>query len=352
LKKPLLITPGDPLGIGPEVTAKALKMLPPAERFECILVGVPDAFRPLKSGVKLHPIPSSDAGEFLLDWINRKVPRDQVYIISPKALKDPTTRKGRLSRAGFYSGSSIELATNAVLTGLAAALVTGPISKENFQSGGFPFQGHTDFLGHLCKVKQPTMMLANDSLRVTLVTVHTALSQVPKLITSSRVLKTIETTLIALRTHWGIESPKVAVLGLNPHAGEGGLFGSEERRFIQPAIALARKKFPWATIHGPLPSDTLFAKNHLAPKHARYDATVCMYHDQGLIPVKLLDFPKTVNVSLGLPIIRTSVDHGTAFDIAGKNLADPSSMLEAIRLARSMVRNRTKISPRNHKDFL
>jgi 4-hydroxythreonine-4-phosphate dehydrogenase len=243
---------------------------------------------------------------------------------------------------GFQAGWAVEHAARLVLSGQARALITGPIHKARLQAGGYPFSGHTDLLGSLCLAPENTMMLANEQLRVALVTVHTALARVSRGLTQEAVLRAISQTHESLQKYFGIPVPKIAVLALNPHAGEGGLFGSEEIKVIRPAIAQARRHFGKnAKISGPHPADTLFAQHILARPRDRYDAVVCMYHDQGLIPVKLLDFPKTVNITLGLPMIRTSVDHGTAFDIAGRNLADPSSLISAILLAVKMDRARS-----------
>jgi 4-hydroxythreonine-4-phosphate dehydrogenase len=175
------------------------------------------------------------------------------------------------------------------------------------------------------------MMLANEQLRVSLVTGHLPLGKVSKAVTRALIRKTTLQTAQSLQRLWGIRKPRIAVLGLNPHAGEGGLLGSEEKR-IDAEIRALRKNRSF-TVDGPFSADTFFALNQRAFKKERYDAVVCMYHDQALIPVKLLDFGKTVNITLGLPIIRTSVDHGTGFDIVGTGKADPSSLLEAIRLA-------------------
>jgi 4-hydroxythreonine-4-phosphate dehydrogenase len=185
------------------------------------------------------------------------------------------------------------------------------------------------------------MMLANRHLRVSLVTVHVALSQVPRKVTSDAVSRALDQTIAALRSNFGIKRPSVSVAALNPHGGEGGLFGDEDQRVVIPALSAARARWAGkAVISGPFPSDTLFAQHVALPVKKRPDAVICMYHDQGLIPVKLLDFPRTVNLTLGLPIIRTSVDHGTAFDIVGKNLADPSSMIAALNLAGDLSRRR------------
>jgi 4-hydroxythreonine-4-phosphate dehydrogenase len=183
------------------------------------------------------------------------------------------------------------------------------------------------------------MMLANPRLRVSMVTSHLPLSDVPRALTAAEIFRAVEHTASALRSWWGIAKPRIAVCALNPHAGEGGLLGTEERDLIIPALAQLRRRLARvAEISGPHPSDTLFAQNDARSPRERYDAVVAMYHDQGLIPVKLLDFPGTVNVSLGLPMIRTSVDHGVAFDLVGTGRADPTSFQQALALAAQLVK--------------
>ncbi len=199
---------------------------------------------------------------------------------------------------------------------------------------GFGFPGHTEFLGHLTGAARPVMMLAIEGLRVVPVTVHAPLSRVPALLTESLIVETARITASALARDFAIASPRLALAGLNPHAGEGGALGLEEETIIRPAIA--RLQAEGLCVTGPHPADTLF---HAAAR-ARYDAALCMYHDQALIPLKTIDFDRGVNVTLGLPIIRTSPDHGTAFDIAGKGLASPASLIAAIELAAELAARR------------
>ena len=347
--KPFLITPGDPKGIGAEITLKALRARAgksaPEASFAC--VGALDAFRPFTRAIELiepsdlSSLPAHSGRSRMkihLLAAPTKIPAQTPFQRSPWVRPPPS----KFSLGGFQSGWSVELATRLALGGDAQALITGPIHKERLQAGGYPFSGHTDLLAQLCGVRESTMMLANNQLRVSLVTVHIGLAQVAKKLSKKLILRALEHTVHALQTDFGIKSPRVAVLALNPHAGEGGLFGNEEARLIGPAIDEFRhSQKNRVQVSGPHPADTLFAKHILAPNKDRFDAVVCMYHDQGLIPVKLLDFPKTVNVTLGLPVIRTSVDHGTAFDIAGKGIADPSSMIEAIDLAANMANKRS-----------
>ena len=214
------------------------------------------------------------------------------------------------------------------------AMATCPISKVLMHQAGHKYDGHTQLISHLTDTDEYVMMLAGERLRVSLVTIHCSLKEVPALLSKDMVYKTIAITARALREDFGVENARLAVAALNPHAGESGLFGSEEEEIIGPAIKMARDE--GFHVAGPFPADTLFHK----AASGQFDAVVAMYHDQGLIPLKLLHFSDAVNVTLGLPIIRTSVDHGTAYDIAGTGQADASSLKEAIKLAAMMVRNR------------
>jgi 4-hydroxythreonine-4-phosphate dehydrogenase len=213
----------------------------------------------------------------------------------------------------------------------AAAMATGPISKEALNRAGHHYPGHTELLAELTGAKEFVMMLAGERLKVTLVTIHEALRDVPQLLTCDKVLSTIRITHHDVNRYFR-RNPRLAVLALNPHCGEGGLFGDEEERIVRPAVDVARGE--GIDVSGPLSADTLF---HFASQGA-YDAVVCMYHDQGLIPLKLLHFDDGVNVTLGLPIIRTSVDHGTAYDLAGTGRASSRSMIAAILMAAEMAR--------------
>lgn len=229
--------------------------------------------------------------------------------------------------------ASIERGVALVQSGEASALCTLPIHKKALKDGAsFAFPGHTEFLAHLAGVEHVVMMLASPALRVVPATIHVALAEVPTALTPESLRRTIEITHKALREQFHISSPRLAVAGLNPHAGEGGTMGREELDWIAPLTDELRRE--GLDINGPLPADTMF---HAAAR-ARYDAAICMYHDQALIPIKTLDFDRGVNVTLGLPFVRTSPDHGTAFDIAGKGLANPSSSIEAMRLAWSMAK--------------
>lgn len=295
----LVITPGDPIGIGPEVVAKALREGPG----DVVILGHAEAVErwtgPLPRVDRVRRAP----GVRLLDTRNSESPCEV---------------------------RAIRLATQACLDGRADALVTGPIHKARLHAAGFEYPGHTDFLGHLCGVENPVMGFVGGSLRVCLVTVHLPLSQVAQAITASRVLYTLQVANQSLKESLGIERPRLLVCGLNPHAGDQGLLGREEIEQIQPACVHAQAM--GLRVDGPVSAESAF-RMMLA---GQADMVVAMYHDQGLAPLKLVDFGRSVNWTMGLPIVRTSVDHGTADNIAGQGIADPSSMLAAIELARCL----------------
>jgi len=221
--------------------------------------------------------------------------------------------------------------------GQIAAMVTCPINKALMHGAGYHFEGHTQLIAHLTHTRDYVMMLAGDRLRVALVTIHCALIDVPANLDENKIYRTITITSKALQEDFGLERPRLAVAALNPHAGESGLFGSEEEEIIKPAVERARRE--GLQVEGPLPADSLFYK----AASGQFDVIVCMYHDQGLIPLKLLHFSDGVNITLGLPIVRTSVDHGTAYDIAGTGTADSSSLKAAIRMAVNMAENRKRL---------
>ncbi len=290
--KPIIgVTIGDPKGIGPEVVRKALS-----------------SSRILRL---CHPIVFGDPEYF--HWKN-------VRSLTPGQC-------GKLS--GFY----IEQAAHAVLTGSIDAIATAPISKEHLRAAGYPYPGHTEFLANLAGVRDVRMMMAGPKLKVVLATIHEPIARVASLLTVGTILKTILMTNDSLKGWFGIRRPRIAVAALNPHAGESGMFGNEEKKVILPGVRKAQKR--GLHIFGPFAPDTVFGR---AVK-GEFDAVVCMYHDQGLIPLKLLHFEEAVNITLGLPFVRTSVDHGTAFDIAGKGIADSTSMEAAIRLAAELSRH-------------
>ena len=216
-----------------------------------------------------------------------------------------------------------------------SALVTCPISKKSLQQAGYSYPGHTEMLAALTDTRQVRMMMAGPSLKVVLVTIHEPLRRVCELLTRQEIGNCIKMTRIALQQDFAIANPRIAVAGLNPHSGEDSLFGDEEARIIAPAVA---ENSVQGDVSGPWPPDTVFYK----AAAGQFDAVIAMYHDQGLIPFKLLHFHDGVNVTLGLPLVRTSVDHGTAYDIAGRNLADPTSLLAALTMAQTIAANRAR----------
>jgi 4-phospho-D-threonate 3-dehydrogenase / 4-phospho-D-erythronate 3-dehydrogenase len=325
---------GDPAGIGPEIIAKSLADEAVYECCRPVVLGDPgvlsDAVSDLSAGMDhgatLSVIQRPDEARGLFGEID---------LIAVSELKDSAIQPGWPTPTGGramvdYIFRAVEMA----LRGDIAAMVTCPISKMLMQEAGYAYEGHTQLIAHLTETPDVVMMLAGERLRVTLVTIHCAIRDVPRLLTEDNVLMTIRITENALRRDFGLTRPRLAVAALNPHAGEGGLFGDEEATIIRPAVEAAQQA--GLEVKGPFPADTLF---HQAVSGA-YDGVVAMYHDQGLIPLKLLHFSDAVNVTLGLPIIRTSVDHGTAYDIAGTGKADPSSLKAAIHMAARMARNR------------
>ena len=240
----------------------------------------------------------------------------------PPGVVDPSS--------GQRAYEEIVRAVQDALAGRVQAIATAPVNKAAFAAAGLPWRGHTDLLAHLCGVDEAVMMFWSEALRVVLATVHIPLGDVPAALTTDRMLRTIRVTAAAM-PRFGMPESRIAVTGLNPHAGESGLLGHEESDAIAPAIAAARSE--GINVSGPFPADTLFVR----ASRGEFDVVIACYHDQGLIPVKLLAFGHAVNVTLGLPIIRTSVDHGTAFDIARQGKADPGSMVEAILLAARLV---------------
>lgn len=249
------------------------------------------------------------------------------FVIYGDSSKESNLSNWSDEKAGRACISYLESAVHDALEKKIDAIVTAPISKSALQKAGYSWPGHTEFFAERTNTKKFVMMMASPKLKVTLVTIHVPLKEVSKLLTEEKIIDTVKITYDSLQKWWGIKVPRVAVCGLNPHAGEQGVLGGEEIKIIAPAIKkLSSEGY---TVEGPLVPDAVFHQAY----EGKYDAVVCMYHDQGLIPFKMLHFRDGVNVTLGLPIIRTSPDHGTGFDIVGKGIADPSSMKEAIRLA-------------------
>jgi 4-hydroxythreonine-4-phosphate dehydrogenase len=290
----IAVTAGDPSGIGPEIAVKAARD-----------ARVVAACRPVIYGPHL----AEDLAAF------------------PVGRVDPAS-----GRAAY---DAIVRAAGDAVIGRVAAVVTAPINKAAFAAAGYSWPGHTELLAHLCGVSDVAMMFWSDRLRVVLATVHMPLAEVPGALTRARVLSVLRLTASSL-PQFGVPTPRLAVAGLNPHAGEDGLLGREEREVLAPAVAESRQA--GIDVVGPLPADTLFVR----AARGEFDAVVACYHDQGLIPVKLVAFGRAVNVTLGLPIVRTSVDHGTAFDIARKGTADESSLVEAVLLAVQLAARRAE----------
>jgi 4-hydroxythreonine-4-phosphate dehydrogenase len=327
--RPIAITMGDAAGIGPEIVARAFRDHPDETR-DCFVAGNPEAIRRGSHGDV--PVALIEDPREALATPPRCVP------VLPVTKLDRLPRWGEVSAsAGRAAAECVVWAARAALRGEIAALVTAPLHKEALSAAGFAFPGHTEllqseaasFLGKRVADVPVRMMLANDELRTVLVSIHMSLRDAIEAVTIDNVLDTLRITHASLSRALG-RAPRIGVAGLNPHAGEAGLFGREEIEVIAPAIAVARAEHIDAT--GPFAPDTVFMR----ARRGEFDVVVAMYHDQGLIPVKYLGVEKGVNVTLGLPLVRTSPDHGTAFDIAGSGRADEMSLVEAIRVARTL----------------
>ncbi len=323
--RPLALTMGEPAGIGPEITLKAWLALRGKVPF--VFVGDKDL---LAEAVTSHSVKIQEFSEESTDF----------ETILPYVHCPLTNRPvpGKLDFANAHSVvNSIIQAVTLVIQGTCCALVTNPINKHGLiQGADFQFPGHTEFLASLAgSSKPPVMMLSCPQLRVVPTTIHAAIQDVPALLTKSLLEHTIRVTHAALTANFGLKNPRLAIAGLNPHAGENGAFGREEIDIIAPVLDLLRCE--GMLIAGPLSADSMFH----ASARASYDVAICMYHDQALIPLKTLDFALGVNITLGLPFVRTSPDHGTALDIAGRGQADPSSLIEALKTAWLMNRTAT-----------
>lgn len=338
---PLAVTMGDPAGIGPEIVLKAYAQRINRGLSPFVVYGCPKTLaaraRQLGMNVRLREVAA---------------PSDATALFSTELpiLAIPVAREVKagtpLPENAMGTISAIEQAVRAVVAGDAAGVVTAPIAKAVLYAAGFVHPGHTEFLAALAgslvpgKRHHPVMMLASPLLRVVPVTIHIPLSDVPRALSRRLLYETIAITWRSLKSDFGIDEPRVAIAGLNPHAGEGGTIGREDIDLIAPAIEELRRE--GLNVTGPHSADTLFH----AEARKNYDAAVCMYHDQALIPIKTLSFDTGVNVTLGLPFVRTSPDHGTAFDIAAKGIASPESMIAAIRMAAELAeRRRPGVTP-------
>lgn len=331
---PIALTMGDPAGIGGELSLRAWLALRHSSRCFVLLDG-PERLGRLATALQLDvpvvPVQSLAAASDVFPHALPVLPIPLAAEPRP-GQPDPANAKAVIA--------AIERATRLALHGEAGAVVTNPINKGVLYQAGFAYPGHTEFLAALTGVPgQEIMMLASPSLRVVPVTVHVSLRHALALLKPESIAAAARTTAAALRHDFGIAAPRLAIAGLNPHAGEQGALGDEETTIIAPAMATLRAG--GIDVSGPWPPDTMFT----AAARARYDAAICMYHDQALIPLKTLDMDHGVNVTLGLPIVRTSPDHGTAYDIAGKGIADPTSLIAAITLAAELAERRMRNSP-------
>jgi 4-hydroxythreonine-4-phosphate dehydrogenase len=324
--KPIALTSGDPNGVGLDLSFVAARKLNGTVPFFLIADATHLNVRGPKGGYKIIDDPSevSTVENGILPVLHHPFPQQ------------PLLNGMQLENAGAII-DVITRAVNLVQSNKASAICTNPIHKKVLQDGaGFSFPGHTEFLAHLASQNSSVMMLACDELRVVPVTIHIALDAVATQLTPELLLYTIETTHQSLIDDFGIEHPRIAIAGLNPHAGEQGAFGREEIEIVTPI--LDRLRGSGINIQGPMSADTMFHSQ----ARARYDVAICMYHDQALIPIKTIDFFGGVNITLGLPFIRTSPDHGTAFDLAGGTDANPDSLIAALRSAYGMVKARAK----------
>jgi len=331
--KPVIgVTMGDPAGIGPEVIVKALADPEVRRRGRFVVYGLNELLAYAADMAELDVFWWRDQHE----RVDSNYPQT-VVVADYDEISWLETNIKRSSKVGGQA--SMRFVVDAIedaKIGNIDALVTAPINKESWKLASFKYPGHTELFADKCRAKQVAMMFVGAPFRVVLATIHEGLFEIRHRFTIGRVFTPIDLVNDALKQWFGVAQPKIAVAALNPHAGEGALFGDEEKRIIEPAILMAQEV--GIDVVGPFPADTLFYQ----ALDGRYDAIVAMYHDQGLIPVKMLAFDKAVNVTIGLPIIRTSVDHGTAFDIVGRNAANPASMKAAIHLACDMVETKKK----------
>jgi 4-hydroxythreonine-4-phosphate dehydrogenase len=333
--KPLIaITMGEPAGVGPEVIARAL-----AE------ASIWDACVPVVLGHGSLLNRAARAQSLAVSFVDAEAPSRDA---TPEAI--PVLEGRRFDAAAVSPGKPspdtapavigwIETSVRLALAREVDAITTGPIDKAVLHRAGFAFPGHTEFLGSLCGVENPVMMFSSSRLRVFLATIHERLADVPARLEHVDLTGLIRLADRSLRVDFGLPAPRLAVAALNPHGGEGGMFGDEEARFIRPAVEAARRE--GIDAWGPLPADSLF----FHALRGAYEAVIAMYHDQGLIPLKMDGFMDAVNVTVGLPIVRTSVDHGTAYDLAGTGRADAGSLVQALRLAALIASNRAKKAP-------
>ncbi len=324
------VTMGDPTGIGPEIIVKALSTDEPFRVCRPVVFGDHGV---LSRAIRIQNLSAT------LEAIDR-VPRDgyaprKIFFFPLTQLEVASLRFGQPDRAcGEAMVRYIEAAVKRAKDRDLDAITTCPINKKAMNEAGFSFPGHTELLAHLTEAPSVAMMFLGSKWRIVLATIHLPLKDVSRWISKDRILSTLRLTDEGMKKHFGIPHPKIAVLGLNPHCGEEGLLGDEEKREILPAIEEA--KVLGMDAAGPFPADSFF---NMSGRYA-FDAVIAMYHDQGLIPIKMIDFKEAVNFTLGLPFVRTSVDHGTAYDIAGKGLADPTNLVKAIFTAANLSKSK------------
>ena len=317
---------GDPTGIGPEIIVKALSMEEPFQACRPIVFGDREV---LSRAIQMQHLSAT------LEIVE-EIPEDgyfprKIFFFPMSHLEVTSLRFGQPDRAcGEAMVKYIEEAVKGVRSGRLDAITTCPINKQAMNAAGYSFPGHTELLAHLVQTSSVAMMFLGSRWKIVLVTTHLPLKNVSKWITSDRILSILRLTEEGMKKYFGFPHPQIAVLGLNPHCGEDGLLGDEEKKEILPAIKEA--KSVGIDVEGPFPADSFF---NLSGRYD-FDVVVSMYHDQGLIPIKMFDFKEAVNFTLGLPFIRTSVDHGTAYDIAGKGMADPSNLIKAILTAANL----------------
>jgi 4-hydroxythreonine-4-phosphate dehydrogenase len=319
---------GDPAGIGPEVIAKALAGTTLRRLCSPLVIGSFDVMQQTVKRLKLTLAVRKIQG-------HEPMTRGELTVLDPLERPLGAYRLGVASpETGAASVAFVKSAVHLAQTGCIDGMVTGPINKEAINMAGCHYPGHTELLADLTKAQESGMMIIGGPLKIMFVTTHVAIKDLPSLLTPAKVEKGIRLAHMAMTTLFGVKKPRIGVAALNPHAGEQGLFGEEEGRVIAPAARAAQAKGILAS--DPMPADTLFGK----AARGDYDAIVALYHDQGLIPLKMVAFGSCVNLTVGLPIIRTSVDHGTAFDIVGKGVAEPGSLIEAVKLAARLAMNR------------